>query len=54
MIIYFISSSNYQNVWMTNVACNSTTSCIGSCQNCSKASIPNCNNDVLIQCGKGI
>ena len=52
IILFFQCRSTSRNVWMTNLPCTSTTSCIQSCQNCSKTPVTNCNNEVSVQCSK--
>ena len=55
--IYYIcyrSGSSSQHIWMSNLACSSSFSCLGSCQSCPTNSYQECSHseDVTIQCSK--
>ena len=52
--VIYRSGNSSQHIWMSNLACSNSFSCLGSCQSCPNNSYRGCTHseDVTLQCSK--
>ena len=50
---YFSPGNDSQPIWMTNVACTTSDTCLTQCNSCPSVSVTSCihSEDVHIRCG---